>query len=92
MSADNWATCPKCLKKRRAEKEQLTKRAADSYGKVSAEDFDELRKKADSLSMDIEETFREDYELGILESGEFYVSYQGQCSVCDFGKQFKHEE
>ena len=37
-----------------------------------------------------ESTFREDYELGVLETGEFYVIYSGYCRACDLKHEFKH--
>lgn len=61
MSADNWALCPKCRQKAIAETEQLRATAAEAYGKVPVEEFDNLRAKAD-LGVTIERTFREDWE------------------------------
>jgi len=37
-------------------------------------------------------TFREDYELGVVYTGEFYVRYEGRCQVCGLKKVFKHSE
>lgn len=36
--------------------------------------------------------FREDYELGVLRDGEFYISYRGQCVSCGLQKQYKYSE
>lgn len=36
--------------------------------------------------------FREDYEIGVLESGEFYVDYHGRCRDCGLEKVFHHSE
>lgn len=36
--------------------------------------------------------FREDYELGVLPTGEFFVSYRGCCESCGLTKEFKHSE
>jgi hypothetical protein len=36
--------------------------------------------------------FREDYEIGMLRDGEFYVYYRGECADCGFKHEFRHEE
>lgn len=41
--------------------------------------------------------FREDYEIGMEEDGEFWISYRGECGTrqvkgCGFKHEFKHKE
>lgn len=38
------------------------------------------------------QSFREDYELGVLETGEFYIIYDGYCRLCELSHKFKHSE
>lgn len=92
MSADNWAICPKCNEIKNKEKDKLTEKAEDSYGKVPKEEFFRLRKKADSYIVPDCETFREDYEIGIDEDGRLYISYKGKCTKCGFKKDFQYKE
>jgi hypothetical protein len=91
MSADNWATCPRCSKRR---EDALAKREADiaaSYGKIPVADFDNLRFQ---LSADrheqLDATFREDYEIWGAEDGEVKVKYRGVCGACNLRLNFEH--
>lgn len=89
MSANNWTQCPKCVA---AEKERQTKavaKSAKSYGKVDPDKF--LAMLEDQKPREIEDTMREDYELGVDSSGDFYVSYRCSCNKCDFEFRYKHE-
>lgn len=38
------------------------------------------------------QTLREDYELGTVPDGEFYVIYRCHCKVCGFKHEFKHSQ
>jgi hypothetical protein len=97
MSADNWTQCPRCKEKneRLADEKEIT--ARNSYGKVSAENFDELREQAKAFRKAITSddafcsSLREDYEIGIY-SGKFEVSYSGQCQTCGFDFTYKYAE
>jgi len=91
MSADNWAICPKCEK---LEKESINlkrKKADDSYGKVSKEEYEMLNFEA-SQTPQLHQTLRENYEIGINENGEFMIVYRCSCKTCGFSKNFRHEE
>lgn len=93
MSADNWGTCPRCLK--RAEKAQEAKknRAVKAYGKVSPDEYAKLLLLASEEDA-MESTLREDYDIGITEegSGVFYVRYTARCTACELSFTFNHEE
>lgn len=97
MSADNWSQCPRCYIANRAKAEELDKIAAESYGKVPAQRFDQLRNEAFSFRKSITSdsnftsSLREDYELGILK-GKFEIDYYASCAVCGFEFQYKHKE
>ena len=82
MSADNWTYCPKCQEMARKRAEKLNEQIASSYGKVSIENYTALAKEANNPPK-LEETLREDYEVGIY-GGEFTVSYTASCNVCKF--------
>lgn len=92
MSADNWATCPQCKATALAEQKAKKIAAGQAYGSVPQEKYLSLLKKAEEPLSYPKFSFREDYDLGITEDGEFYVSYQGRCEVCKLGKVFKHVE
>ncbi len=87
MSADNWGICPRCKVEALKEQEARQQAAADAYGKVSSTEYGELVAKA-LEPMQLEETLREDYELGLGEDGEFYVSYRGACDKCALEHSF----
>ena len=95
MSADNWTQCPRCYVTNRAKAEELERIASESYGKVSAEKFDQLRddaksfRKAISGDSNFTDTLREDYSIGI-EDDEFSVGYSGYCQTCGFSFDYKH--
>lgn len=103
MSANNWTRCPRCYDQKvqsvvRADK--LEREAQLQYGKVSAEEYIALVKRAsdkrlataDELNR-FEQTFREDYDIGLSkETGNFVVRYTGRCSVCGLKVDFKHEQ
>lgn len=91
MSADNWAVCPKCLKRAEAEKEKRHAKAAKAYGKVPADEWRALVAEAEK-PVDVPETLREDYQLGVTDGGEFYVIYRCSCQHCGFAHEFKHEQ
>ena len=90
MSADNWATCPKCLQKEKDKRAKLEKKLAESYGKIDVEKWEDLQKKAREPIPETS-TFREDYELGMSPDGEFCISYGGSCT-CGFRHDFNHNE
>lgn len=96
MSATNWAACPRCLARMRAAKSAKLTEAADSYGKVSIEEFDRLRVEAEAMPTEQREnagldeggySLREDYNGSCQideDTGFFAVDYQASCQRCDF--------
>lgn len=91
MSADNWTTCPRCHSDALSQRAKLSRRVQDEYGKIPIADWDKLRARAE-LPIDTNTTFREDWEIGLDEAGEFYVSYRGACSVCGLTFNFTHSQ
>ena len=91
MSADNWTYCPQCKKNREVKRAAQKRRAEKSYGKVSPEEYDRLLAAANDET-ELEDTLREDYELGVDDIGHFYVSYRASCEQCDFAFTFKHDQ
>lgn len=88
MSADNWATCPKCEIKFRKVRQKALDEVKNAYGKVPLEEYEEMVSVAHvNLVEDMDSTFREDYEIGIVEM-EFEISYTGKCTECNFEYKF----
>ena len=81
MGADNWAICPKCLARERADRERKKQKAQEAYGKVPIEEFERLRMIAGER-IELSPTLREDYEIGTDSGGRFKVSYRAHCSIC----------
>jgi hypothetical protein len=92
VSADNWAICPRCVARARAEHEARFQAAVDAYGTVPAEEYERLRAEAQRPFDEGDfQTFREDYEIYGAAEGTVVVSYSGHCSVCALGLDFKYE-
>jgi uncharacterized protein (DUF983 family) len=106
VTADNWALCPRCEKKRLDAAEAAVKVAQakcdDAYGKVTSADFlllhgalttaqNALQALTDTPDRQEFHTLREDYEVGVWDS-ELFVSYKGNCKDCGLKVEFKHTE
>ncbi len=91
MSANNWDTCPKCKRKAEQEHAAIIQATKDAYGKLTREDYVELLREAEKPT-ELEDTLREDWEVGVSDSGQFYVNYRGSCENCGFEFRFTHEE
>lgn len=95
MSPKDWAVCPSC--RRKAEQEHAAAKQAldDSYGAVTLEKFRELEAELSDLydkTIDMNESMREDYQLGFDGSGEFYVYYRASCADCGFEFVYDHQQ
>src|SRR5207244_2512735 len=92
VSADNWAICPQCRDRAKAEHDARFQAAVESYGKVPPEEYERLRAEA-TVPFDAAqfETFREDYEFYGAAEGTITASYSGHCDVCSLGLDFKYE-
>ena len=91
MSADNWTICPQCCARAEKRREAMLKKAADSYGKISPEEYLKLREEAQKAP-NVEPTLREDYEIGMDETGFFEVAYSCACRACGFAHKHEHSE
>lgn len=93
VSADNWRACLRCAARREAELAAEQVGIDEDYGQVPVDEFDQRRLDlANKRAEPVKETFREDWEIGVFDDGEFFVSYRGGCSVCDLRHEFKHAE
>lgn len=85
MSADNWAECPRCIRRAQAALAEQNETLRKAYQTLPMEEFvrlsAELKAKAEVLRPD-RRTFREDYEFYGAEDGAVRVSYRGECTVC----------
>jgi hypothetical protein len=92
MSADNWDSCPRCLKRALHVYGKQADAVATLYGKVSVEEFDAARKGLVVPQREDFVTFREDYETSGAASGIVTVTYSGTCTVCRLALSFEHSE
>jgi len=96
MSADNWALCLKCRKKRVADLEKLRIKVDEAYGTVDKDHYLDMVNKlsvAENYKLEHEEpTLREDYDIGMDEGGKFYVDYRSRCTVCGFEFSYQYVE
>lgn len=91
MSANNWRTCPQCVKEQATERAAKIEAAHDKYGKIPPDEFRSLIADAEK-PVEHKVTLREDYEQGIDDDGEYYVHFQASCQVCNFRFRFSHTE
>lgn len=93
MSADNWTICPRCCEAAEKVKAAKEKKAADAYGKKPMGAYLALQEEAEK-PIAIQQTFREDYEVGIDRDGGngFHVRYSGGCRACKLSFEYKYEE
>lgn len=92
MSASNWAVCPRCMEKARAEKAELRAQVEAGYGVLPIDEFDALRARlAEPIDDEVLSTFREDYEIYGANTGTVKVSYSGSCEVCGANLDFQME-
>lgn len=93
MSADNWAICPRCLDRAKAERAAQATAAASGYGKISADEYERLRAAAQTpVDPESFRTFREDHEFSGAAKGTITANYSGHCSVCGLQVSFKYEQ
>ena len=90
MSADNWCICPVCKQKTDKANEDRLLLAAEQYGKIPAKQYIAVAKAA-AIPKTIEETFREDFDIGIDDEGTFSVSYRGACQDCNAEFTYRFE-
>lgn len=91
MSANNWDICPRCKQRAEAKHAKAKKDIQKSYGKVTPEEY-QRRLDAVREPPELEETLREDWELGMEDDGRFHVGYFASCQDCGLEFQYKHEE
>ncbi len=89
MSADNWAICPKCKRLDDEKRRSFAKQIKEAYGTLPENEYLEMIGQLNDPAR-LEETLREDYEIGIL-NDYFYVSYGAHCDKCGFKHSFNHK-
>ncbi len=87
MSADRWSVCPLCEKVREAEMKKVADALVEQYGKLPRDKYLKLQAEAAQPAPDLEETVREDWEIGIYD-GKFEVRYYASCNKCKFKFEF----
>ena len=90
MSVSNWALCPNCKKIAYEKEVALKAKVANAYGKVPADEYLRMREES-AVTLPIEKTLREDWDLGIQIDGSFDCNYHGQCEVCRLDYKFAYE-
>ena len=90
MSATNWAYCPKCEANNKTEHKRKVEEWKESYGKISAEDYDANRPADEPPKL--EETLREDYELWITDDLRFRMYYSASCESCGFAFRTEQDQ
>jgi hypothetical protein len=83
--------CPKCRIHNEQVRLDLQKMIAAQYGKIDPQQWMEAHAAAQK-PVELSEVFREDWDLGMNDSGKFYVSYKGRCQDCGFGFEFRDNQ
>lgn len=95
MSASSWSVCPRCLWLAKKGERERVQAAADAYGKVPAQEYENLRRNAAAFHVneaDYPTHLREDYEIWGAESGTVTVVYNAHCEKCDLVAGFSDEQ
>lgn len=87
MSANNWMECPKCKQEAETTQADVIEKVRAQYGKLPEQEYRHAMIKAGE-SVKLQKTFREDYEQGMDEEGEYSVSYSGHCGKCGFSHEY----
>jgi hypothetical protein len=91
MSADRWSECLVCKKKAVLEHVEKLRVAQESYGKIPASEYAD-KMMALSMPKKFEETLRQDWHLGIDDTGLFEIGYYAHCQKCGFKYKFEAKE
>lgn len=95
MGADNWGTCPRCLRKADHEKVREAAETAQLYGQIPAEEYlAKLKNLGARTGRPVDQTLRKDFEIGTDVEGRFFVKYGARCTFdeCGFTRGFNHHE
>jgi len=95
MSADNWATCPRCLRREQIRLNSERVEAQSLYGRVDRQEYEAAIAALPSQSTpdpDDFTTFREDYEFYGAEDGVIVADYKGMCSKCGLSVELRAEK
>ena len=92
MSPRNWRDCPRCLAKAELDHLAAKQELADLYGSIDQEEYERQKAMLDGNGTLSHETMREDYDIGVEDSGKFMVNFGCYCEKCGFEFQFKHKE
>ena len=90
MTADNWRQCPRCIHIAEEEQDKLLKLVDESYGKVSANEYLQMVQET-KRDISVDDTLREDYQLGMDEFGVFSVEYKCHCNACGYRYEYSIE-
>ena len=90
MSANNWGVCPRCAARVREADQQLIREMKESYGKVTPSEYLSLVERC-KIKPELDYKLREDYQLGLLETGEFFVHYECFCETCRFNYKYNYK-
>ena len=92
MSADNYAKCPACAAKHKAQIKAKKAELRELYGVVNHTEFQRRQAELTDLEKDAPpSSLREGWELGII-GNELFISYSAWCEECDFQRTFAHKE
>lgn len=93
MGADNYTICPKC---KLQHEEEIKNKHAELYTGRDKMTLDEFRVAFDSIvelqRKDLENSFREDYEIGVFDGELFEINYRGSCNICKFKFDYKYNQ
>lgn len=93
MSADNWGTCPQCVKNLAKDERFARIKVGQCYGHVPAEVYGNMLGEVEEKYRTHAKTYddpglREDYSVETDADGIFSVSYSCRCAACGFSFRF----
>lgn len=84
-------TCPRCRKRAEDAKHAEHLAAAEAYGKVPADEYERLRQAA-AVPIVLDQTLRENWDIGLSDEGEFAVDYAASCTECGWNFTYEHQQ
>lgn len=90
MGADRWSVCPRCFDMATAQMEAARGELAAAYGKVPAEEYERLRKLAET-DIEHDDTVREDWDIYGFDEGVIHVGYLGRCKTCGLEAKIQYD-
>jgi hypothetical protein len=92
MSANNYSTCPRCVRRAGKARKDALAALRDAYGTVTAEDYASLTASVPpEPDPEDHDSLGEFYEIHGAENGTITVSFAAHCRECGLNVEFTYK-